>query len=195
MGYYGPVKLSAWARKHGVSSKTAWKWRKAGILPVPARQLPTGTILVEEAAVPEAKGETVVYARVSSSDPKEDLDRQGARLVGWATERGMRVDRVVAEGASGLNGRRRRRRALLSDPRVAVIVVETRDQLMRRGLERVEAALQAQGRRVLVVDDREGEDDVVWDVVEVLTSVAARLSGGRSARRRARRALAALGCG
>ena len=186
------MKLSDWARKHGISYKTAWKWWKAGILPAPARQLPTGTILVEEPAVPEAEGAVVLYARVSSSDQKGDLDRQVARLVGWATERGIRVDRVVTEVASGLNGRRRRLRALLSDPRVAVIVVETRDRLVRWGFDLVASALQAQGRRIMVVEDRDIEDDLVRDVLEVLTSVAARLYGRRSARRRARRALEAM---
>jgi predicted site-specific integrase-resolvase len=64
MALYGHMKLSDWARRHGISYKTAWRWWKAGILPVPARRLPTGTILVEEAAAPEAEGEVVVYARV-----------------------------------------------------------------------------------------------------------------------------------
>ena len=192
MVFCGIMKLSDWARKHGVSYKTAWKWWKAGILPVRARQLPTGTILVEEEAVPEAHGEVVIYARVSSAEQKGDLDRQVARLVGWATERHLRVARVVTEVASGLNGRRRRLRALLADPRVAVIIVETRDRLMRWDFDLVEAAFAAQGRRILVVDDREVEDDLVRDVLEVLTSLAARLYGRRSARRRAQRALEAI---
>jgi len=58
------MKLSDWARKQGISYLTAWRWFKAGKLPVPARQLPTGTILVEE---PNPEGRTVLYARVSSA--------------------------------------------------------------------------------------------------------------------------------
>jgi len=38
---YFAMKLSDWARKQGVSYITAWRWFKAGKLPVPARQLPT----------------------------------------------------------------------------------------------------------------------------------------------------------
>jgi putative resolvase len=41
------MKLSDWARQQGISYITAWRWFQAGKLPVPARQLPTGTILVE----------------------------------------------------------------------------------------------------------------------------------------------------
>lgn len=41
------MKLSVWARQQGIDYKTAYRWFRAGILPVPARQLPTGTILVD----------------------------------------------------------------------------------------------------------------------------------------------------
>jgi putative resolvase len=76
------MKLSDWAKANGVEYKTAWKWFKAGILPAPAKQLPTGTILVDppaEAVAPRA----VLYARVSSADQKEDLERQLDRLRGY----------------------------------------------------------------------------------------------------------------
>ena len=41
------MKLSAWAKEQGISYRTALNWFHAGTLPVPARQLPTGTILVD----------------------------------------------------------------------------------------------------------------------------------------------------
>jgi hypothetical protein len=42
-------------------------------------------------------GQTVVYARVSSSDQRPDLDRQVARVTEWVTGRKLSVDRVVTE--------------------------------------------------------------------------------------------------
>ncbi len=54
------MKLSDWARANGISYKTAWLWWKRGKLPVPARQTPTGTILVE---VPERKDAGAVLDR------------------------------------------------------------------------------------------------------------------------------------
>ena len=63
---------------------------------------------------------------------------------------------------------------------------------MRLGSEYVEAALAAQGRRLVVADPNEVKDDLVQDMVEVLTSFCARLYGRRSARSRAQRALAAV---
>lgn len=60
-------------------------------------------------------------------------------------------------------------------------------------MEYVEAALAAQDRRLVVVEDHEVDDDLVRDITEVLTSMCARLYGRRSAKRRAERALAAAG--
>lgn len=48
-----------------------------------------------------------------------------------------------------------------------------------------------QGGRVVVVDDDETSDDLVGEVIEVLTGMCARLSGRRGARNRALRAVTA----
>jgi putative resolvase len=133
----------------------------------------------------------VIYARVSSHDQRSGLDRQVARLTEWATEHGLSVDEVVVEVGSGMNGKRRKLARLLADASAATVVVEHRDRLARFGVEHLEAALSAQGRRVVVVDPGEVEDDLIRDVTEVLTSFCARLYGRRGARNRA---VKALGC-
>src|SRR5215472_17184145 len=66
------------------------------------------------------------------------------------------------------------------------------DRFARFGAEYVEAALAAQGRRPLVVDPSEVDDDLVRDVTEILTSLCARLYGRRAAANRARRAVEAV---
>lgn len=186
------MRLSEWAKREGIHYQTAWKWFKQGTLPVPARQTATGTILVDEPRAVEASG-VALYARVSSSDQREDLDRQVGRLAAWATAQGLGVTATVAEVGSGLNGSRGKLKRLLADPAVGTVVVEHRERLARFGVEYVEAALRAQGRRLVVVEAREVDDDLVRDITEVLTSMCARLYGRRSARRRAERALVAAG--
>lgn len=59
------------------------------------------------------------------------------------------------------------------------------------GFEYVEAALAAQGRRIVVIETGEDRDDLVQDMIDVLTSMCARLYGRRSARHRAEKALKA----
>ncbi|GAA4979061.1 hypothetical protein GCM10023317_01570 [Actinopolymorpha pittospori] len=60
-----------------------------------------------------------------------------------------------------MDGHRRKFLALLRDPAVSMIVVERRDRFARFGVEYVEAALAAQGRRLLVVDPTEVDGDLV----------------------------------
>ena len=141
---------------------------------------------------PAPAGTAVVYARVSSADQKTDLDRQVARVTAWATSQGLTVGRVVTETGSALNGHRRKFLALLRDPSVTVIAVEHRDRFARFGAEYVEAALSAQGRRLLVADPAEADGDLVRDVTEILTALCARLYGRRAAANRAARAVSAL---
>lgn len=138
-------------------------------------------------------GATVVYARASSAGQRPDLDRQVARVTGWATGQHMPVDRAVAEVGSALDGKRREFLGLLRDPAVTTIMVEHRDRFARFGAEYVEAALAASGRRLLMVDPAEVDGDLVRDVTEILTSLCARLCGQRGARDRAARAVEALG--
>ena len=178
---------TAWGRLYGFDKATTSRLHLAGRLPpeLQIEQLPNGRYYV--VVPPENDGRCVVYARVSSGDQKEDLDRQVGRVVEWATQQGYRPDEVVKEIGSGLNGNRSRLRRPVSDHTVSTIVVEHRERLCRFGFEYVEAALSGRGARILVMD----EGDLVRDVTEVMTSLCARLYGRGSARRRAERALAA----
>ena len=63
---------------------------------------------------------------------------------------------------------------------------------MRFGAEYVESALAAQGRKLIVVDPSEVKDDLVQDMIEVLTSFCARLYGRRSAKNKAKKAIEAI---
>jgi len=185
------VKLKEWAHEQGVSYRTALNWFHAGAMPVPARQLPAGTILVDPA--PQVAGRTVAYCRVSSADQRDDLERQAGRVAEECGRRGISLDATITEVGSGLNGNRVRLRKLLSDPAVTMIVAEHRDRLARFGVEHLQAALSATGRSIIVLDPDEVKDDLVRDMAEVLTSMCARLYGRRSARKRADAAVRAAG--
>ena len=191
------MNLSEWADRVGVSKFTAYRWFREGTLPVPAERV--GRLILVNVDVAERESArtvlyarvTVLYARVSSHDRRSDLDRQVARLTEWATGQGMAVAEVVLEVGSGMNGKRRRLARLLADATATTVVVEHRDRLARFGVEHLEAALSAQGRRIVVVDAGEVDDDLIRDMTEVLTSFCARLYGRRGARNRA---VKALGC-
>ena len=114
-----------------VNPQTAYRWFREGALPVPAVRVNQRTVLVSPDAATEPAAAYGVYARVSSHDQREDLDRQVARLTTWAADADGQMVRVEAEVGSGMNRSRAKVRRLLGDPKVTAVVVEHRDRLGR----------------------------------------------------------------
>ena len=182
------MKLSQFAKENSISYKTAWRMWKRGELE--AIQLPTGTVVVKQAS--EQKFGIALYARVSSSDQKEDCDRQLLRLREYAAARGYQVQKEVIEIASGLNDQRSRLRKLLCDKSIGKIVVEHKDRLTRLGFNYISQLLETDGRSVEVMIESDTKDELVDDFVAVITSMAARIYGGRNSRRAAERVKACV---
>lgn len=178
------MKLSQYAKRAGVTYKTAWRWWKQGQLD--AYQTPTGTVIVREPALPApTTGRVALYARVSSADQKADLERQMQRLRDYAAAKGYSVAREVSEIASGLNDHRPKLSKLLTDPTIGTLIVEHRDRLTRFGYEYIRQLLEAHGRHLEVLFPSDTENELVDDFVAVITSMAARIYGQRSSRQKA----------
>jgi predicted site-specific integrase-resolvase len=107
------MKLSDDAKYQGISYKTAWRWWKSGKLPHPAKQVDSGTVIVD--LKPEIKtsntnnSRAAIYVRVSSSENKDNLDRQAERLIQYSTVKGYSIVKVVKEIGSGFNDNRKKR--------------------------------------------------------------------------------------
>ncbi len=180
------MKLSQYAKRAGVTYKTAWRWWKSGQLD--AYQTPTGTVIVRDAAAPiPTTGRIALYARVSSADQKADLERQMQRLRDYAAAKGYQVGKEVTEIASGLNDHRPKLSKLLTDPTIGTLIVEHRDRLTRFGYEYIRQLLEAHGRHLEVLFPSDTENELVDDFVAVITSMAARLYGQRNSRQKAAR--------
>ena len=169
----------------GVHPQTGYVWVGEDRMAVPFRRLPSGAILVDVAAGADER--VVRYARVCGHDRRWDLDRRVARLTEWATDarpgggRGwLRVERQAPEAGPNRVGP-----FCHSDRRGAS------GSAGPLGDRASSCRLAAQGRRVVVVDDGESTDDLVGDMIEVLTCRCARLDGRRGARNRAMAAVTA----
>ncbi len=175
------MKLSDYAKAQGVSYRTAWSWWKKGI--IKGRQLPTGTILIETDTTSVSSVVACIYARVSSSENKSNLDRQAERLTQYAAAKGYTIHKVVKEVGSGLNDNREKLNQLLSDKTFKILVVEHKDRLTRFGAKYIEILLMETDRRLEVVngvpDDKE---DLMTDFASVITSFCARIYGMRRAK-------------
>lgn len=182
-----------WAEAEGLNIQTVWKWCRENTMPVPYEKTPTGTYLIHdpkyENALPQIEDRVVCYARVSSSDQRKDLERQADGLHAFAIAMGIPAPEIVKEVGSGMNENRRKLNKILSDLSVTTIIVEHRDRLARMNANLIESALNAAGRRLIVVDKSELDDDLVRDMTGVLTFFCARLYGRRGAKQRAQRKL------
>ena len=178
------MKLSDYAKQTGISYQTAWRMWKRGELN--AYQLSTGTIIVktdDSNSLTEAIA--CIYARVSSAENKSNLDAQANRLTDYAIAKGYRVYKVVKEVGSGLNDNRKQLAKILVDDNYNILIVEHKDRLARFGLNYMKILLEKTGKRLEVVNEADnGKDELMQDLVSIITSFCARLYGLRRSKRK-----------
>jgi putative resolvase len=160
----------------------------------PFYQLPTGTVIVEPPGQRVTPPRTVaVYARVSNSENKKNLETQAERLTSWCNVQGWSVAKVIKECGSGINDQRPKFLSLLADAKISQIVVEHKDRASHFGVAYIQTLLAMQGRELVIVNTADtAEDDLMGDFVAIITSFCARLSGRRRAKRKTEQVLAAL---
>lgn len=178
------MKLSQYAKQQGISYRTALRWFRDGT--IQGYQAPSGTIIVtEREQVQHISEKVAVYARVSSSEHRENLERQAERLSQYCTVRGYQVALVVKEIASGVNESRPKLLSLLKDTSITRVVVEHRDRLTRFGFHYIDALFSVQGRVIEVVNPAENDkEELLADLASIIYSFCARLYGQRRAKRK-----------
>jgi putative resolvase len=186
------MKLSDYARQQGVRYETAWRWFRDG--KIKGRRIGKHTILIEEEDQEHASQQKVaIYARVSSSENKSNLESQAERLVAYCTAKGYQVAKVVKEIGSGVNDSRPKFLALLEDQSINLIVIEHKDRGTRFGFRYLETLLRGQGRTIEVVNHAEnGTEDLLADLISIIDSFCARLYGQRRAKRKTEKIVAEL---
>lgn len=172
------MKLSEYAELNDMCYRTAWNKFKAGKI-VGAHQDENGTIHVP--IVDQRPDYTVVYARVSSSENKSNLQSQSKRVQDFCTAKGWIINRVVEECGSGLNDSRKLLLSLLRDKTITRIVVEHKDRLTRFGFNYIKEL--ANFEIVVINEVVEDEQDLMQDFISLVTSFTARLYGRRRTKR------------
>jgi excisionase family DNA binding protein len=128
---------------------------------------------------------TIAYARVSSHDQKNDLERQKQVLELFCSKNGWAFE-VISDLGSGMNYHKKGLTKLLNailDDRVGRLVLTHKDRLLRFGAELVFAICEAKDAEVVIInkgEDTTFEEDLATDVLEIITVFSARLYGSRS---------------
>ncbi len=176
----------------GISYRTFKRWVSEGRIHV--IRTPTGRIRVPYSEVEHILGgklevketRAIIYARVSSSDQKSDLERQIKYLTQYCTAKGYKVIDVLSDVASGLKTNRRGLHKLFNyivNREVDVVVIAYKDRLTRFGFEYLEYFFKQYGVRIEVVYGGEPKDtyqELVEDLLAIVTSFAGKLYGMRS---------------
>uniref|UniRef100_A0A7J2U1M1 IS607 family transposase n=1 Tax=Ignisphaera aggregans TaxID=334771 RepID=A0A7J2U1M1_9CREN len=179
-------------RRLGISYSTLSRWVREGR--IKAVRTAGGVFRVPESEVRRiAEGlpisrevRAVIYARVSSSDQKSDLERQVQYLTQYCSSKGYRVVDVLSDVASGLKTDRKGLLKLFNyvvNRQVDVVVVTYRDRLSRFGFEYLEHFFNQHGIKIEVIfgeEPRDAHQELVEDLIEIVTSFAGKLYGLRS---------------
>ncbi len=182
------MKLSDYAKKLGVTYRTAYTYFSEGQIPG-AYQLKTGTIIVPEQHIkPE---HNVVYARVSSSENRPNLETQSQRLCEFCNAKGWQVNEVIQECASGLNDSRPKLLKVFKDRKATRIIVEHKDRLTRFGFNFIKT-LYPECEFIIVNECTDDKADLMADFVSLVTSFCARLYGLRRTKRQTEKIIESL---
>jgi len=179
----------------GISYSTLRRWVKEGriraVQTIGGRyRIPESEVRRLLSGVEAREVRAIIYARVSSSDQRSDLERQIQYLTQYCTAKGYRVVDVLSDAASGLNTERRGLLKLFSyvvNRQVDVVVVTYRDRLTRFGFEYLEYFFKQYGVRIETVLGEEPKDayqELVEDLIAVVSSFAGKLYGLRSHKKR-----------
>ena len=189
-------KLTVAAEMLGVNPWTLRRWVYSG--KAPAIKTETGRVFIPESWLAEQLGEEpintnvrcAIYVRESSSENKAALESQKNGLVKYAQAKGYQIVHVVCEFGSGVNDNRKKLHSLLQKKDFDVLLVEHKDRLTRFGFRWFETL---SSFRIEVVNTAENKvNDLMEDLVAILTSFSARLYGQRRGRQKTKAAIKAL---
>ena len=134
----------------------------------------------------EKEKNTVIYARVSSAEQKQDLSRQASRLVSYCKEKRYQNLVTITDLGSGINYKKPgliRLMKLLLGGQVHRLILFHKDRLLRFGSElifKVCAVLEAEVEIFESEMDQSFEQELAADVIEIITVFSARLYGRRA---------------
>jgi transposon, resolvase len=184
------IKVSEYAKRMSLHIRTVYRYYHSGKIQGYQDDV-TGTIFILNPFKKEVEANlnttVVLYVRVSSSENKDNLEKQLDRLRLYANAKGYRVVKEIKEIGSGLNDNRAKLNNLLKNDldTFSILLVEHKDRLTRFGFNYIDIMLKTHNKRLevinLVDNDRE---DLVQDFISVITSFCARVYGQRRSKRK-----------
>ena len=181
------IKIGEASKILGVNAQTLRRWDESGTIK-PAKRTPKGTRLYslqELLGVNDLTYPTIAYARVSSNDQKEDLERQHAVLESFCNKNGWQTE-IIKDLGSGMNYKKKgllRLLDLMVEGQMSRLVLTHKDRLLGFGGDILFRICELKGIEVVIINKGEQpsvEDELTRDVMEIMTVFCAKLYGRRS---------------
>lgn len=183
----------------GVQVLTLKRWDEAGILK-PSYRTPgnhrrydydevVAFAKIEPTAKEFPKEKVFIYSRVSTKKQADsgNLSRQTERLKNYCEQKNYEIIQVYEEVASGLNDNRRKLTQMLKNlDKVSKIIVEYPDRLARFGLKYINLHCDSNNVEIVFLEENDkssGDEELVKDLISIITSFSARLYGSRGGRK------------
>lgn len=185
------ISINEASKRLGVSISTLRRWDETGVLV--AERTPNGHRRYDINkinpnllhGINQLDRKTVAYARVSSHDQKEDLERQIQVLELYCAKQGWTFE-IINDLGSGMNYHKKGLKQLLDgilNNQIGRLVLTHKDRLLRFGAELVFALCEARNVEIVIINQGENlsfEEELAQDVLEIITVFSARLYGSRS---------------
>jgi len=185
------ISIGKAAKILGVSKETLRRWEKQGKIkvfrtPQNHRRYDISSFQDYSIRKPiENNKITIGYARVSSHDQKKDLTRQAELLESYLAKNGWTYQ-IIQDLGSGLNYNKKGLRKLINlicSKKIDRLVITHKDRLLRFGSELIFSLCEHFGIEIVIMNASKEltfEDELVQDVLEIITIFSARLYGSRS---------------
>jgi len=179
----------------GIHPNTLRKWDRNGKIRVVRtiggrRRIPESEIKRLLGINESTNNNVAIYVRVSSYDQKKkgDLDRQKQSLLEYAKAKNYNVTTIIEDIASGLNENRKglsKLFDLVNNRKISVVIVSFKDRLTRFGFKYIEKYFSSYNVKIEIVNtdnEKDAYQELVEDLIAIVSSFAGRLYGLRSHR-------------
>ena len=129
----------------------------------------------------------VIYARVSTTKQKEDLNRQIEMVKGYAKSNGYKIEKIFKDIASGMNENRTEFNLLLRDifnGNIDTVFISYKDRLTRFGFDYFKHIFEEFGTKIVVLDELEEtnsdfQTELTNDLISIIHHFSMKLYSNR----------------
>ena len=194
------IKASEYAKKMSLNVRTVYRYYHNGKIKG-YQDKETGTIFIlnpfkNENNEDNLKNKVVLYARVSSSENKTNLESQLEKLRLFASAKGYQIVKEIKDIGSGLNDNRSKLNELFEKElnNFEILLVEHKDRLTRFGFNFIDILLKSHNKKMEVINLVDNnKEELIQDFVSVITSFCARIYSQRISKRKVEKLIKELG--